>query len=110
LEKNKILFIFKTDVCFANHPAFFHFKSETTCQNKILNPVANLIISQGVHKGGSIVVGLKAEKAEKGADKNSDKNGATSATGKSPEFTFEVKKGRKGSIISQMVEKEKAMV
>ncbi len=44
-------------------------------QNKILTPVASLMISKGVSKGGTITVGLK-----------------------SGEFTFEVKKGRKGSL------------
>ncbi|MEI8338190.1 MAG: AAA family ATPase, partial [bacterium] len=47
-------------------------------QNKILNPVANLIISKGVLKGGEIFVGVK-----------------------DGELTFEVKKGKKGSIIGQ---------
>jgi ATP-dependent Clp protease ATP-binding subunit ClpA len=51
-------------------------------QNKILNSVANLIISQGVVKGGEIVVGLRG-----GDPKNA-------------EFTFEVKKGRHGSIVT----------
>ncbi|MFA6050944.1 MAG: hypothetical protein WC761_07215, partial [Candidatus Paceibacterota bacterium] len=45
-------------------------------QNKILNPVANLIIGQGVSKGGVISVDVKNN-----------------------ELTFDVKKGRKGSII-----------
>ncbi len=45
-------------------------------QNKILNPVANLIISQGVSKGGCINIDVKNN-----------------------ELTFDVKKGRKGSII-----------
>ncbi|MEK7185513.1 MAG: AAA family ATPase [Patescibacteria group bacterium] len=59
-------------------------------QNKILNPVASLILSKGLVKGGSVVVGLK------NADKGGDKNGALSA---GSELTFEVKKGRRGSII-----------
>ncbi len=45
-------------------------------QNKILNQVASLIISKGIVKGGSVFVDVK--------------NG---------EFTFDVKKGRKGSLI-----------
>ncbi len=45
-------------------------------QNKILNPVAHLIITKGVVKGGVVTVGLKNN-----------------------ELTFDVKKGRKGSII-----------
>lgn len=44
-------------------------------QNKILTPVASLMIAKGVLKGGTITVGVK--------------NG---------EFTFDVKKGRKGSL------------
>jgi ATP-dependent Clp protease ATP-binding subunit ClpB len=47
-------------------------------QNKILNPVASLIISKGLMKGGSVAVGLKGD-----------------------EFTFDIKKGRKGSLISE---------
>lgn len=50
-------------------------------QSKILNPVANLIISQGVVKGGEIVVGLRGN-----------------------EFTFEVKKGKRGSIITSVTD------
>ena len=53
-------------------------------QNKILNPVASLIISKGIMKGGSVNVGVK----------NGDKNG---------EFTFDVKKGRKGSLIEEAI-------
>lgn len=49
-------------------------------QNKILNPVASLIISKGIMKGGSVNVGVK--------------NG---------EFTFDVKKGRKGSLIEESI-------
>ncbi len=44
-------------------------------QNKILTPIASLMISKGVLKGGTIAVGVK--------------NG---------QFTFDVKKGRKGSL------------
>jgi ATP-dependent Clp protease ATP-binding subunit ClpB len=44
-------------------------------QNKILTPVASLMISKGVSKGGTITVGY-----QKG------------------EFTFDIKKGRKGSL------------
>ncbi len=44
-------------------------------QTKILNPVASMMISKGVLKGGSVLVSVK--------------NG---------EFSFEVKKGRKGSL------------
>ena len=49
-------------------------------QNKILNPVAHLIISQGVLKGGVITISVK------------DK-----------ELVFDVKKGKKGNIIGENV-------
>lgn len=45
-------------------------------QSKILNPIASLIISKGILKGGSVIVSMK------GGDIN-----------------FEIKKGRRGSII-----------
>jgi ATP-dependent Clp protease ATP-binding subunit ClpA len=53
-------------------------------QNKILTPVAGLMISQGVLKGGTVTVGVKEGKGEKAL----------------PEFTFDVKKKKKngGSI------------
>jgi hypothetical protein len=38
LEKNKILFIFETDVCFANHPAFFHFLKRNNMSKQDLEP------------------------------------------------------------------------
>lgn len=50
-------------------------------QNKILTPVANLMISEGVTKGGTINVDVK--KDGKGDD----------------EFTFEVRKKRKGNLV-----------
>ncbi len=49
-------------------------------QNKILTPVAGLMISQGVVKGGMIIVGLKGT-----------------------EFTFEVKKKKKNNNNSEMI-------
>jgi ATP-dependent Clp protease ATP-binding subunit ClpB len=45
-------------------------------QNKILNPVASMIISQGLIKGGTVIIGMKND-----------------------ELTFDVKKGKRGSII-----------
>ena len=60
-------------------------------QTKILNPVANLIISQGVMKGGEIMVGLREIDVQGNGTKTS-------------EFTFEVKKGKRGSIITTAVE------
>jgi ATP-dependent Clp protease ATP-binding subunit ClpB len=54
-------------------------------QNKILTPVASLMISKKIMKGGMITVGLK------------DK-----------EFTFEVKKGRKGSLWAENLIEAKA--
>jgi len=58
-------------------------------QTKILNPVASLIIGKGLVKGGSVEVGLK-------------KN----------ELTFDIKKGRKGSLFQEemIIGKEKAGV
>ncbi|MBX4210533.1 AAA family ATPase [Candidatus Parcubacteria bacterium] len=47
-------------------------------QNKILTPVASLIISKGIVKGGTVGVDIK--------------NG---------EFAFDIKKGRKGSILAE---------
>jgi ATP-dependent Clp protease ATP-binding subunit ClpB len=46
-------------------------------QSKILNPVASIIISKGLNKGGTVSVKLKSDK----------------------EFDFDIKKGRKGSLI-----------
>lgn len=48
-------------------------------QNKILNPVASLIIGKGIMKGGSITVNL----------------------GKDGQFDFDVKKGRRGSLMRE---------
>ncbi|MES2437160.1 MAG: AAA family ATPase [Patescibacteria group bacterium] len=47
-------------------------------QNKILTPVASMIISKGVMKGGTVTVGVKDN-----------------------QFTFDVKKGRKGSMLRE---------
>ncbi len=49
-------------------------------QNKILTPVASLIIGEGVQRGGIVTVGIKGQ-------------------GQNTEFTFDVKKGKKGSIL-----------
>ena len=59
-------------------------------QTKILNPVANLIISQGVMKGGEIMVGLRKLDETK------------------TEFTFEVKKGKRGSLVTSLAEEAMA--
>ncbi len=56
-------------------------------QSKILTPVANLMINQGIMKGGSILVGVK----------NVPATSATSAA--TQELTFEVKKGKRGSAL-----------
>ena len=48
-------------------------------QNKIMTPIASMMVSKGIMKGGSVSVGVK-------------KNG---------EFTFDVKKGKKGSLIRE---------
>ncbi|MCX6716143.1 MAG: hypothetical protein NT077_03980, partial [Candidatus Taylorbacteria bacterium] len=58
-------------------------------QSKILTPVANLLISQSVVKGGAIMVGLKPAMGTVGAGKTPD-GGAVQ------EFTFEVRKKHKG--------------
>ncbi len=55
-------------------------------QNKILNPVAHLIITQGIHKGGSLVVSVKDN-----------------------ELSFEVKKGKKGTIIGGEILSKKSL-
>ncbi len=59
-------------------------------QNKILTPVASLMISQGITKGGTIHVGVKK-----------DIKGTTV-----PEFTFDVKNKRKGESVMVMKESE----
>ncbi|MBI5126458.1 MAG: AAA family ATPase [Candidatus Taylorbacteria bacterium] len=59
-------------------------------QNKILTPVASLIISQGVMKGGTINVDIKTDKTGKVTD----------------EFTFDVKKGGRKNITSGVKERE----
>lgn len=46
-------------------------------QNKILNPIASLMISRGITKGDSVMINMKGE-----------------------EFTFDVKKGKKGRMTS----------
>ncbi|MDE1874512.1 MAG: AAA family ATPase [Patescibacteria group bacterium] len=58
-------------------------------QEKILTPIAGFMISQGVGKGGSITVGVKEAK------------------GAAPEFTFDVKKGRKPVAIKTFGEEHK---
>ena len=50
-------------------------------QNKILNPIASLIISKGIMKGGSVLVEMKGK-----------------------ELSFDVKKGRRGSLITNIME------
>ncbi len=67
-------------------------------QTKILNPVANLIISQGVMKGGEIMVGIKSVDA-KSTEVQSVQTGVQPV-----EFTFEVKKGKRGSIVTSAIE------
>ena len=53
-------------------------------QNKILTSIASLIISKGVEKGGVISVDVAPKKSKEETD----------------EYIFEVKKGKKGSLIS----------
>jgi len=50
-------------------------------QNKILNPIASLIISKGIMKGGSVLVEMKGK-----------------------ELSFDVKKGRRGSLVANVME------
>jgi ATP-dependent Clp protease ATP-binding subunit ClpB len=49
-------------------------------QNKILNPVAHLIITKGIVKGGVVVIGLKDN-----------------------ELTFDIKKGKRGSLVGDIL-------
>jgi ATP-dependent Clp protease ATP-binding subunit ClpB len=78
-------------------------------QTKILNPVASLIISQGVMKGGVITVGLK-HAAQSGEGKSRKGIIDAVATPAEPELTFDVKKGRKGSLIQEAIVPESAEV
>jgi ATP-dependent Clp protease ATP-binding subunit ClpA len=52
-------------------------------QTKLLNPIASSIISQGILKGGTVIVDVKNN-----------------------EITFDVKKGKKGSIVEKETFKE----
>jgi ATP-dependent Clp protease ATP-binding subunit ClpA len=52
-------------------------------QNKIMTPIASLMVSKGIMKGGSILVDVKEG-----------------------QLAFEVKKGRKGSLIDEVVSEE----
>ena len=53
-------------------------------QTKILNPIASLMISQGIVSGGTIIIGIKNN-----------------------EFTFEVKKGKKnGKLVKEVIDIE----
>ncbi len=57
-------------------------------QNKILNPIATLIISQGILKGGTVTIDVKNK-----------------------ELTFDVKKGKKGMIIErELIRTENSLV
>ncbi len=68
-------------------------------QNKILNPVAGLMISQGVAKGGTIAVSIKKEKNGKDVkdNKESKEDGVGGPIGGSvaEEFIFEVKNSKR---------------
>jgi len=55
-------------------------------QNKILTPVASLMITKGLSKGGAVSVDMKGE-----------------------EFTFSVKKGKNGSFVSESFSAKKTM-
>ncbi len=56
-------------------------------QNKILTPIASLMVSKGIMKGGSITVDVKGG-----------------------EYTFDVKKGKKGSFVSENLVSKKTTV
>jgi ATP-dependent Clp protease ATP-binding subunit ClpB len=75
-------------------------------QNKILTPVAGLMISQGVIKGGTITVSLKplavAGSAKVGTEKNGGKSNNNASVETDRDFTFEVKKKKKAdSVVSK---------
>ena len=57
-------------------------------QNKIMTPIAKEIITRGVKRGGSVSVGLKQD----------------------GEFTYQVRKGRKGNLITASSEIEETVV
>ncbi len=61
-------------------------------QNKILTPVASLMISKGIMRGGSVKVTLQTPSA---------KNGDATTPSTTTEFAFEVKKGKKGSLLRE---------
>jgi ATP-dependent Clp protease ATP-binding subunit ClpA len=56
-------------------------------QNKILNPIASLIISKSILKGGTVSVSVK---------KNLP-------AGEASDLAFDIKKGRKGAIIEASI-------
>lgn len=56
-------------------------------QNKILTPIASLIVSKGIMKGGHITVDMKGE-----------------------EYVLTVKKGKKGSLVSESIIGKKATI
>ncbi|MBN2094006.1 MAG: AAA family ATPase [Candidatus Zambryskibacteria bacterium] len=66
-------------------------------QNKILNPIASLILSKRIVKGGIVSISVK-----KSFDKAQDK----SIAGKPDELVFNIKKGRHGAIIEASMLKE----
>ena len=63
-------------------------------QNKILTPVAGLMISQGIMKGGTINVGMKKGKVE---GKSEGKTEGKVENKEGEDFTFEVKNMKKRS-------------
>ena len=56
-------------------------------QNKILNPIASLIISKGIMKGGIVSVSVKNNLP----------------AGEAGELVFDIKKGRRGAIIEASI-------
>ncbi len=62
-------------------------------QSKILTPIASLMVSKGISKGGTIHVDIKP----------------ASTQGGDGEFTFSVKKGKNGSFVSESFLKENSL-
>lgn len=63
-------------------------------QNKILTPIASLIVSKGIMKGGHISVGVKT----------------STITPETVEYILIVKKGKNGSLVSESIIRNKAII
>jgi ATP-dependent Clp protease ATP-binding subunit ClpC len=98
LEDKKISLVFSAEVFDylakeGYNPQYGARPLKRLIQNKILTPVANLLIAQEVTKGGTIEVGVKQKEAGR-KDKEVTVDAGTSLS--NIEFTFEVKKKYKG--------------